>query len=190
MTEENGSCMKVFGIGFSRTGSTSLTAALKEMGLSARHFPRSYDDVLKHEGLTDMSVALGYKYLDFMFPDARFILTVRPLDQWLASMEAFFGELGRVTINERHHRLHRALYGTDVFDERLMREAYFRHRDDVTNHFRGRSSLLTIDVTSGNPYPALAEFLGFDVPKTQFPHLNDRGIMRLLTVARSRSFAE
>ena len=159
-------------------------------GAEYRHYPSTYDAILEHDGLTDVSVTLGYKYLDFMFSDARFILTVRDIDQWLASMEALFNELGTVAIAERHHRLNRALYGTDVFDADRMREAYLRHLEDVTNYFRDRSSLLTIDVTSGNPYPALAEFLGLEKPDAPFPHLNDRATMRRLTSVRSRGFTD
>jgi Sulfotransferase domain len=170
--------MKVFGIGLGRTGTTSLTVALEELGLTAQHFPQSYDAVSKNDGLTDTSIALGYKYLDFMFPDARFILTVRPIDRWLASIEAFFSELANFTIHDRYHRLHKSLYGTSVFDERRMREAYLRHQEDVADHFRGRSCLLTLDVTSGDPYQALADFLGVDAPDSPFPHLNDRDWMR------------
>jgi hypothetical protein len=179
--------MKVFGIGLGRTGTTSLTAALEELGLSVEHFPRSYEAVLEKDGLTDTSIALGYKYLDFMFPDARFILTVRPVDQWLASMEAFFDGLAKLTIHDRYHRLHNALYGTVVFDECRMREAYLNHQKDVANHFRDRSCLLTLDVTGANPYPALAEFLGLDAPDSPFPHLNDKKSMRRELAERKAS---
>jgi sulfotransferase family protein len=181
--------MKVFGIGLGRTGTVSLTKALEALGFTSIHLPLSYGDVVKHDSATDTPVATGYKYLDYMFPDSRYILTVRPIDDWLASIDALFAEQAKLGagMHERFHRLNFGLYRTSVFDEKLLREAYQRHQDDVTGYFRGRSCLLTLDVTAGDAYPPLCEFLGVPVPETPFPHLNRRvGLRELMASAGAR----
>ena len=73
---------KIFNIGFSRTGTTSLTEALQILGFSAYHFPKSFDQIEKHDACTDMSITLGYKFLDLMYPESKYILTTRKLESW------------------------------------------------------------------------------------------------------------
>jgi hypothetical protein len=169
--------VKVFGIGLARTGTASLNQALRTLGFTSMHFPRSYGAIMQYECLTDTSVTVGYKYLDFMFADARFILTTRDMDSWLGSIRALFAHLERVGIADRYHRLHEALYGTRVFDEQRMRAAYRRHHTDVLDYFGDRPDLLVLDVTREHPYAALCEFLGREVPGSGFPHVNDRAAM-------------
>ncbi|MFC9222496.1 sulfotransferase family protein [Streptomyces sp. NPDC021218] len=170
--------MKVFGIGLARTGTSSLNKALKMLGRTSKHFPRSYQTVLEYDCVTDTSVTLGYKYLDFMFPDAKFVLTTRDVDSWLDSMSSLLEHLASQEIADRYHRLHYALYGTVDFDERKLRDAYRRHHEDVADHFRGRDgSLLTLDLTAGAGFPQLCSFLDEETPDAPFPHSNDRTAM-------------
>lgn len=171
--------MKVFGIGLARTGTASLNAALSSLGFRAEHFPRTYETILHNDCLTDTSVTVGYKYLDFMFPGSRFVLTTRSMGPWLESMRALFEHLQEVGIADRYQRLHYALYGTTVFDEAQLRHAYQRHVEDVVDYFTGRSELLSLDVTTSAPYLELGNFLDREVPSDRFPHLNDRAQMAL-----------
>lgn len=170
--------MKTFGIGLARTGTASLNRAFQALGFTSLHFPRSYDEILKYDCLTDTSVTVGYKFLDFMFPGSAFVLTTRPVEPWLDSIRALFEYLDEVGIADRYHRLHYALYGTTVFDEQRLRSAYQSHLDDVLDYFAERPrQLLVLDVMSGDPYVELCDFLGVDHPGTTFPHLNDRAAM-------------
>ncbi len=89
---------KVFGIGISRTGTTSLSKALRRLGYDTIHAPLSIikrvdgrivlneEAVRRYEALTDSTVAFMYKELDAAFPGANFILTVRDVEKWLLSM--------------------------------------------------------------------------------------------------------
>lgn len=88
---------KVFGIGFGRTGTTSLTRALEILGYRVLHFPRPdlavspslprlwrlYFNV---DGGTDTSVAVIFRELDRWFPGSRFIYTERDGPDWLRSI--------------------------------------------------------------------------------------------------------
>ena len=75
---------KIFGIGYSKTGTTSLTKALRILGYNALHFPihtmkHSSEKLnLRYEKLwrqaySDTPIPLFYKELDKRFPGSKFI---------------------------------------------------------------------------------------------------------------------
>jgi hypothetical protein len=93
---------KVFGIGANRTGSTSLSGALSVIGLEVA--PQADGELTsvalskgKFEGLkayvdrydafqdAPFAIKSTYAQVDALFPDSRFILTVRDPDAWFAS---------------------------------------------------------------------------------------------------------
>jgi hypothetical protein len=79
----------VWGIGLTRTGTTSLNKALELLGYRAVHDATLSQ--LLHEPLeaaTDESVAAVYKYLDFLYPQSKFILTEREENDWIRSTAA------------------------------------------------------------------------------------------------------
>lgn len=170
--------MKIFGIGLARTGTSSLAVALRTVGFTAKHFPQDYSDIERYDCLTDTSVTLGYRYLDFMFPGAKFILTTRAVEPWLDSMRALLEHLATRGLAERYHRLHLALYGTAVYDEGPLRAAHDQHEREVHAHFAERpTQLLTLDIDEPDPYALLCPFLGVSPPGKPFPHHNDRTAM-------------
>jgi hypothetical protein len=76
----------VWGIGLTRTATTSLNRALQILGYRAVHYPTISQ--LLHEPLeaaTDEPVAVTYKYLDFLYPNSKFVLTEREEDDWIRS---------------------------------------------------------------------------------------------------------
>src|SRR5215212_6804140 len=89
---------KVFGIGLSRTGTTSLTKALRILGYRAVHCPLSIvrfngkglqlsaEVVDRYDAFTDSPVARMYRELDYACPGSKFILTTRPIEKWMASV--------------------------------------------------------------------------------------------------------
>jgi len=108
---------KLFGIGLSRTGTSSLNDALVVLGLPSAHYPSDpatraavaahlagggrvelrlpvLDD---HVGLTDTPVCCVYGALDRAYPGSKFVLTVRDEDAWLRSCERYWrrGRAGR-----------------------------------------------------------------------------------------------
>ncbi|HET7037462.1 MAG TPA: sulfotransferase [Thermomicrobiaceae bacterium] len=103
---------KVFGIGLSRTGTTSLTHALIALGYRALHFPFDADtqreiaaylesgaeaielSILgEYDALADIPICCTYQGLDHAYPGSRFILTVRDKASWLDSVERFWEKL-------------------------------------------------------------------------------------------------
>ena len=97
---------KVFGIGAHKTGTTSLQSIFRLCGLvvgdqaageltsyAARRgrYQPLIDYCRTAEAFQDTPFAFGriYAALDALFPDSKFILTVRDADEWFRSLESF-----------------------------------------------------------------------------------------------------
>lgn len=189
-----GSKPKVFGIGLSRTGTHSLTAALHVLGFDTAHNPidRGTLDTLErgdahfplldhYDGITDITVVPFYKMLDQRYPGSCFILTVRDEESWLESCRTHWEKPtptdAAMTDNEHQARmdirrfLRMAVYGSYEMDDDHFVSVYRQHLEDVKRYFAGRNdALLILDITQGEGYEKLAPFLGVSVPKRQFPH--------------------
>jgi hypothetical protein len=169
--------MKIFGIGLSRTGTTTLTSARSEIGLHAYHFPRSREVIDAVDAATDTPVAAWYRELDAVYADSKFILTLRHVPDWLDSCEALWLSSFH-SFDEFTTDIHRQIYGCEQFDRVAFSAAFSHHRDDVFSHFAGRDrDLLIMDICAGEGWERLCPFLGFEVPSTPFPHRNARVVL-------------
>jgi hypothetical protein len=179
--------MRVFGIGLSRTGTTSLHRAFELLNLRSVHFPTLTAGTLvavlePYQAATDLSVARYFREIDRTFAGAKFVLTVRDLDGWLRSVEQHFerNPLASYPLEGRRPReyireLRRALYGAETFDASRFAEAWRRHGDEVRAHFRQRpGQLLILDICGGAGWEPLCRFLELPVPRLPFPHQNRR----------------
>lgn len=148
---------KVFGIGLNRTGTTSLSMALEFLGLRSRHYcsctcdydSTSVEDIKNLDAVVDSELKYQYATLDILFPNSKFILTVRDKDEWKKSVLRCGLE--------------------DDYDE---------HIDAVSKYFNSSSSdkLLIIDICGGEGWEELCVFLGKPIPSQQFPHIS-RGVI-------------
>lgn len=176
---------KVFGIGISRTGTTSLTAALRCLGYNTIHAPLSIikrrngkftlntKAVMRYEALTDSTVAYLYKELDEAFPRAKFILTIRDVDRWLLSMRHVRRIYPILRLNPKISQLcHEALGDGCLNDEEAMRSRFLQHNQEVVAYFAGRDDLLVMDITEGDGWSKICNFLERPVPDMPFPHHN------------------
>jgi hypothetical protein len=171
---------KIFGIGLSKTGTTSLTTALQSLGYRAIHGPTSIQQVRAHDAATDTTVAAIFEFLDQEHPGSRFIYTVRGRESWLKSCDAFW------SLMQRHFDasmlltlLHRNLYGVTRFDPVAFGEAYDRHHERVINYFAPTPDrLLVLNITrEDDPWASLCGFLERDVPRQPFPHDDNRAVI-------------
>ena len=164
--------MKIFGVGLSRTGTTSLAHALHILGFSTYHSPATIDLVLKHEAVVDTPVAIGYQFLDLMFPSAKFILTDRPEADWLRSCELYWRR-NLSNQNEFCRKLHMGLYNSVHFSAEKFSAARRRHLQSVKEYFSERpDDFLELRVCEGEGWEQLCQFLGKPIPQCPFPHQN------------------
>lgn len=202
---------KIFGIGLSRTGTHSLVWALRCLGYRACHFPIGmlrytggglsvemgrFDE---YDALADTPIARTYKKLDQMYPESKFILTIRDTESWLKSCERHVGTSLEAAYQSRPSwwmeeqqgswhagvkecvlQLHRELYNSVHFDRAQYQDAYLRHLNDVKDYFENRTEdLLILDICGGEGWPKLCAFLDKPLPDEPFPkRASKRGSLR------------
>ncbi len=172
--------MKVFCIGFHKTGTTSLAAALTTLGYRVTG-PNGVRDpdigknvyvladslVEEFDAFQDNPWPVIYKYLDEKCPNSRFILTIRDSDSWIESQVRHFGH--------RETPMRRWIYGVGCPEgnEEIYINRFEKHNEEVIDYFKERpNDLLVLDLTKGDGWGKLCSFLGSDVPDAPFPHAN------------------
>jgi hypothetical protein len=178
---------KVFGIGLSRTGTTSLASALSILGIDAAHWTNplthqilSDADFFMFGACTDCSVSAEFEKLYYLYPNAQFVYTARDVDAWAQSFwehhrrVSWAGDMAsfREAFSQRPFpdaAVEFALYTTDD-----VRESYRAFEQRVRGFFSGKpkGKLLELDISAGQGWPELCAFLGRPVPETPFPKLN------------------
>lgn len=176
--------MKVFGIGLGRTGTKSLTKALRQLGFCIHHYPddsvtamevvsgRPYSILDRCDGLTDLHATTRFKELDKQYPGSKFILTVRDRTPWLDSclrhFEQYKANPDPNPIRSMSKTLHLKAYGSDDFDTKAFEDAWATNINSAIEHF-GRQRLLLIDIVKGEGWEKLCPFLGVANPGRPFP---------------------
>jgi len=177
---------KVFGIGLSKTGTTSLARALDIMGYRTRDYlgvtrystgdlsSVNLEEIDKNNAFTDTPIPSFYKQLDKKYPNSKFILTTRDLDAWLKSCKKQFTERIVARQNEATGQLHTDLYGCFAFEPEKYASGYTRHVDGVLDYFKDRpEDLLVVDICGGEQnWVQLSTFLEQPVPDIPFPVTN------------------
>ena len=194
--------MKVFNIGFHKTGTTSLSSFMHDLGFRVLHdvafsmqalgLGQQQDDEegdgkpADFESLVDagrLEALIGR--FDF-FSDNPWPLLYRRLDQTCPGslfiltrrkVDSWINSLLRHcgTQNTRMRRLVYG-YGNPHGHVGQYRKIYLRHNREVLEYFRGKDNLLVIDLEDDNDVIArrVVEFLGIDAPGISFPVANKR----------------
>ena len=177
---------KVFGIGWAKTGTTTLGSCFRLLGL--RHASQRLDLVSamqegdsarihsvvdEHDSFEDWPWILLYSQLDQAYRASRFVLTVRDDERWLRSYRGMLAREG--SPSSELNEVRRVLYGLpfpDVTDEQLL-SRYRAHNDRVLEYFNHRqNALLVVDWERGDGWSELCDFLGASPPGVPFPHEN------------------
>jgi len=168
---------KIFGIGLSRTGTTSLSDTIREATrINLIHYPNPVElwD-RKSAGAVDIPVVAEFIELDFHFPHSKFVYTIRDKEEWLDSIVPYFARKKDWSQSGRQVEIRRKVYG-DPFPDRYQASlAWDRHDAMVHEYFKNRpEKLFTVNIPGGDTPEALWNFLGLNpeqCPK-QFTHSN------------------
>jgi hypothetical protein len=165
---------KIFGIGLAKTGTTSLNDAFAILGIASIGCPQSVASIRRFDAATDGIVADRFEELDRVFPNSKFIYTVRDPDSWLRSYTRYRGR--KLSASSSHEDKVERLYGTTGKDPQVLRDAYERHDRHVREYFRDRpDDLLVMNIVGGEAdWDSLCDFLGKPVPDTPFPASNEQ----------------
>ncbi len=167
---------KIFGIGLSRTGTTSLHEALKILDKNCFHFPQHLMNFVNYDAAVDSSTAFCFKFLDVYFPNAKFIYTMRDIDGWVKSMLTYYEKVVNPQSNPFNDKVNNILYGkTKFFKEDIdsFKAGYEKHHFDVMSYFKDRKDdLLVLDIIGGDGWEKLCPFLNCEIPDEAFPKTN------------------
>lgn len=179
---------KIFGIGYQKTGTSTLKDALMTLGINVKGGGRElvkpllrgeiapvYDVVDQFDAFEDHPWPLLYKDLDEKYPGSRFILTLRDEDKWLKSVVNHLGFLP--------DDMQKLTYGVSfpLGNEDIFLEKYRAHNRDVLAYFKDRpKDLLVVDWSDGSGWDVLCPFVERDIPDVAFPHTN-KGTYRAST---------
>jgi hypothetical protein len=181
--------IRIFGIGLSRTGTSSLTKALRILGVETVHYPNdkttqqelkagNYNlSVLRRvQALTDIPVSPFYAQFDSLFPSSKFILTTRSTDSWLRSMENHF----RLYVEHRRDDfddfVFACVYGSLHFSPERFAYVKELHESNCRRYFADRPDrFLVLDLLEADDgWLKICEFMDLPVPSEGFPHENKR----------------
>jgi hypothetical protein len=175
---------RVFCIGLNKTGTSSFHAAAGILGLKSLHWGgpavrRAVEAALADarpllsgldpaiDAFSDVEpVSEHFDLLDDQYPGSRFVLTVRPIDEWIESRRR------HVQRNIARQRVGEYQGTFLVVDEEGWREQWHCHVDRVQQYFRGRQEFLEVDLTAGAGWGPLCEFLDLPEPAEPFPWVN------------------
>ena len=172
---------KVFCIGFHKTGTKSIARALEILGyrvtgpngardprIAERALPMALDIASRFDAFNDNPWPILFRELDVAFPGSRFILTQRAPDRWIDSVVRHFGD-ERTPMREW---IYGAGRGSPRGNEPAYLDRYRRHNSEVVAYFSGRDCFLAMDITAGDGWQALCNFLEVPMRDESFPHIN------------------
>jgi hypothetical protein len=206
---------KVFCVGFNKTGTTSMGQAFRLLGyrvapqwpaelLLRRWAARSFRHIISYcrrfDAFQDIPFSLDdtFKAVDINFPQSKFVLTIRPPDEWYESLLAFHVQFirsrkvivdGRPTKNqlmqlgtvykgwmwEGHKFIYGAADDKDLYNKEKYIAVYNAHNAQVINYFKNRpNDLLVLSIADPAAMKMLCAFLHKPWRKQQMPHLNKR----------------
>ncbi len=183
---------KVFGLGLSKTATSSLSEALNFLGVKTIHYP--YDETTYNElrsgnyklslmnewqGAVDIPIAPFYAQLDNAFPNSKFILTVREKESWQRSCEQHWKLMDEWQENFPDFKkfqefIGTVTYGINGFNRERFSWAYDNHVESVRKYFKKRKKdYLEIDICGGEGWQKLCKFLDCEAPDLKFPRANE-----------------
>jgi len=216
--EDSDAICKIFVIGLNKTGTTSIKKALDDFGyqignqidaelLTENTLKGDYKYLKEYiktaEAFQDQPFSWRniYKFLHKVYPNAKFILTIRKdCDTWYDSLINFTKarfkknniEIGdtillkdfkKITYRYKNmsYNISKLVwqenknYSSDenvLFDEDYCKYYYNKHIKEASEYFKGSNNFLILNIEDLNAYKTLCTFLDKQPLYDKFPHLN------------------
>lgn len=165
---------KIWCLGLSRTGTSTFTEILNQVGYNHIHYP-THEQMysMSNDGGGDINVIPSYKDLDAKFPNSKFVYTIRDKKSWMKSIEPYLERKRQWKQSPAQVRIREQVYGDAFFKYKLYSEAYDYWLEEFTNYFKNRpNDFLILDIIGGDRPKKLFEFLGRHYYPEYFPHMN------------------
>jgi len=185
---------KIFGIGWPKTGTSSLGFALKNLGYKhlKGHWKNSnklmpywinnqYDKLFKianqYQSFEDIPWAANdfFIHLNKEFPNSKFILTIRDQNDWLLSLKKMVINVLKPKIHTGYFLFHNKIFGHNYFpkNDSYYTEIYKCRNNMIIQYFENHHNFFILDVSKDNSWIDFYHFLNKEVPtKNPFPHKN------------------
>jgi len=165
---------KIFLIGFNRCGTRSFHRLFCDMGLKSCHgrgenrkniqkAAKEKKPILAYinsdlQCYGDLRLWKYFKELDKQYPNSKFILNTRNIENWIKSRKKHYG--ANYYNNDIYHGI--------VMDEKVWRNDWFRHNKNVKEYFKNRPQDLLIFDVEVNNFDKIANFFNIDTKKHKF----------------------
>ena len=187
---------RFFELGVGRTGSRSVYSAARQLGICSRHGFLANEnwmddaivkdlagriDFLVYDGCdySGQIAAIHWERLADDLPEAKFILTGRPVTSWIESCikrnKKGYGHVIKMASGEVRFLWlwWLKLFGTIRFSKKLFEDGYTKHTKTIRERFADEPHrLLELNVFQESDdvlWGKLAGFLGVEPPNTPFP---------------------
>ena len=176
---------KIFGIGWAKTGTTTLGKCFEHLGYSHTSTDLNLLRTImtgdlnlarcranEFETFEDWPWPLLFKEVDQWFPGSKFVLTIRNPDKWMQSYQKM---IKRQRARADIATIRKYIYGASQLkdNEATYVARYQKHNTDVCDYFKNRpGDLLVIDWENGAGWKELCDFLNHTIPEIPFPHEN------------------
>lgn len=179
---------KVFGIGWAKTGTTTLGRCFEILGYNHQsqnlslvaeimhgNFAKTLRIASAKDSFEDWPWPLVYREMNSSFPRSQFVLTTRDPERWLSSYRAMLKAQGPPAPELRTIRS--LLFGVDpaIASDKELVARFIRHNSEIMEYFKTQPErLLVVDWEAGDSWAKLCDFLDMPIPDVPFPHLNQR----------------
>ena len=175
---------KIFGVGFSKTGTSSLAKALSMLGYRTTHNPTDDETTVAllsgnldcgairdHDAICDIMFCRHYRELDRLYPGSLFVLTERDKAGWHASCARHWATRTiKNTALQNEELVDFQVYGTALYRSDLFDDAYDAHYAAIKTYFEPLpGQLLRMNICAGDGWEVLCAPLGIAVPAAPFP---------------------
>lgn len=177
---------KVFGIGHGKTGTSTLGTACQILGFNHQtmendmiceihrgEWDRVWEVVDAHDSFDDNPWMFIYKELDEHYPNSKFILMTRDIDDLYTSNVY---QAVRAIREDRKFRVNGSLFNHYGYryiteHEEEYKEIFRKHEIEVKEYFKDRpDDLLVVNWWEGDGWKKLCTFLGKEYPNQPFPY--------------------
>ena len=180
---------KIFIIGLPRTATTSVCAAMLELGFKTAHTAYTNQSMNDAQVIADTPVFCDYQHLDKTYPNAKFIYLDRDFSAWLPSirqlLQRMYKNLQRTdggfnpTLKRCYNNIFSPLTLENIEKDEFLQSCYERHQKGINEYFKDREQdLIKINVSDKNSFESLLAFLEIDKAQaklTGFERINIGG---------------
>ncbi len=169
--------IKIFIIGLPRTGTTSICAALLELGFSVAHTAYTDQCLQTAQVIADTPIFCDYAQLAERYPQAKFIYLTRNLNLWVPSIRQLLQRMHKNIVrhdggfNPILKRCYQATFSPftleNIANDDFLIHCYQQHQQQINTFFANSAQpLLTIDISHSTSYLALLDFLAIEKNST------------------------